>query len=175
MLQSVVSQTRSAGYERSSIWSFNRPGSSRYTTVTRNAFVGIGAGATSRLGDYFWLNTFSVAEYIKAMEDGSPRSLATQLTSADRMAYWLFWPCYNLSIDTGACRSVCGTALPRRVRAVLPLLGLLGITRREGDVIRFTDWGAYLFHLVEKKYTQTYLRPMWEACLAEPWPERVVL
>jgi len=61
MLQSVVEMARSAGYERSSIWSFNKPGSSRYTTVTRDAFVGVGAGATSRLGDYFWLNTFSVA------------------------------------------------------------------------------------------------------------------
>jgi len=101
--------------------------------------------------------------------------MATRLTDADRMAYWLFWQCYNLSIDTAACRSLCGTDLPRPVRAMLPLLDALGITRRKGDTIGLTVRGAYLFHLVEKKYTQTYLRPMWEACLTEPWPDRVVL
>ena len=175
MLRSMVSRARDCGYERSSIWSFNQPGSSRYTTVTRDAFVGIGAGASSRMGDYFWLNTFSVPEYIKAVQRGSARSLATRLTPADRMAFWLFWQVYDLSIDREACRAMHGNDLPRRIQVLLPLLVLLGFARQEGNAVRLTDRGAYLFHLVEKQYTQSYLKPMWQACLAEAWPERGLL
>lgn len=176
MLGSVVESASRAGYERTSIWSFNKPGAMRYTTVTRDAFVGIGVGATSRFGDYFWLNTFSVEEYIGAMKDGVPSALSTKLGGPDKMAYWLFWQCYNLSIDLDACRFVSGQDLPRRVRTLFSLLVLFRLAVwRNSTTIRFTDRGAYLFHLVEKTYTQSYLKTMWEVCLGEAWPERVVL
>ncbi|MBN1856368.1 MAG: radical SAM protein [Dehalococcoidia bacterium] len=176
MLGSVVESARRAGYERTSIWSFNKPGAMRYTTVTRDSFVGIGAGATSRFGDYFWLTTFSVEEYIRSMKDGNPSSLSTELSASDKMAYWLFWQCYNLSVDLSACKAVYGRDLPTRVHTLFRLLALCGLAVwQDSSTVRFTDRGAYLFHLVEKAYTQSYLKTMWEVCLGEAWPERVVL
>lgn len=175
MLRAVVKKTQDAGYQRTSIWSFNKPGTIRYTTVTRDAFVGIGAGASSRIGDYFTLNTFSVAEYIKAVEEGSPLALATRLDTGDKMAYWLFWRGYDLAIDTDIFQSIFGRDLPYRVRALLSLLELLGMTHRRRNTIRLTEMGAYLFHLIEKEYTHAYLETLWNACLQEAWPRRVVL
>jgi len=175
MLRAVVKKAQDAGYQRTSIWSFNKPGTTRYTTVTKDAFVGIGAGASSRIGDYFSLNTFSVAEYIKAVEKGSPMALATKLDTGDKMAYWLFWQCYNLTIDTDIFQSIFGRDLPYRIQAFLSLLNLLGMTHRRGSSICLTDAGAYLFHLIEKEYTQAYLKTLWEACLKDVWPRRVVL
>ena len=175
MLGAVVKKARDAGYHRTSIWSFNKPETIRYTTVTRDAFIGIGAGASSKIGDYFKLNTFSVAEYIKAVEEGSPLALATRLDSGDKMAYWLFWRGYDLAIDTSTFQSIFGQNLPFRVRALLSLLHLLGITWQTRNAIRLTDMGAYLFHLIEKEYTHAYLETLWNACLQEAWPPRVVL
>jgi oxygen-independent coproporphyrinogen-3 oxidase len=175
MLAAIVSQTREAGYWRSSIWSFNKPGAMRYTTVTKDAFIGVGAGATSKIGDYFKLNTFSVTEYIKAVAAGSPLALATRLDDGDKMAYWFFWRVYDLDIDTGTFRSLFGQDPPRRVRALFSLLKLLGLTRRRGSAILPTERGAYIFHLLEKEYTHAYLETMWQACLQEAWPRRVVL
>ena len=176
MLRAVVARARNAGYERTSIWSFNKPGTLRYTTVTRDSFVGIGAGATSRFGDYFWLNTFSVDEYIGSVGNGSPSSLSTKLSAPDKMAYWLFWQCYNLSVDVTACGTVSGRDLPHRVRALFSLLVLFGFAAWQNPAtIHLTDRGAYAFHHVEKAYTQSYLRMMWESCLKEAWPEKVVL
>ena len=175
MLRSIVTKAQNAGYQRTSIWSFNKPGAHRYTTVTKDAFVGIGAGASSRIGDYFSLNTFSVAEYIKAVGRGSPLSLATRLNIGDKMAYWLFWRCYDMAIDIDIFRSIFVRDLPYRVRAFFTLLNLLGITHRQSNTIRLTDEGAYLFHLIEKEYTQAYLKTLWEACLKEAWPRSVVL
>lgn len=175
MLGAVVKRAQDAGYQRTSIWSFNRPETIRYTTVTRDAFVGIGAGASSRIGDYFTLNTFSVAEYIKAVEKGSPLALATKLDTGDKMAYWLFWRGYDLAIDTNIFQSIFGRDLPYRVRALLFLLDLLGVTHQRRNTIRLTEMGAYLFHLIEKEYTHAYLETLWKACLQEAWPRRVVL
>ena len=175
MLRSIVTKAQNAGYQRTSIWSFNKPGAHRYTTVTKDAFVGIGASASSRIGDYFSLNTFSVTEYIKAVGRGSPMALATKLNTGDKMAYWLFWQCYNLTIDTDILRSIFGRDLPYRVRALLSLLNLLGMSQRRGNTICLTDAGAYLCHLIEKEYTQAYLKTLWEACLKDVWPRRVVL
>ena len=176
MLKTIVKKTQNAGYRRTSIWSFNRRETVRYTTVTRDAFIGIGAGASSRIGNYFWLNTFSVAAYIKAMETGSsPMALSTRLNEGDKMAYWLFWQFYNTAIDTGTVETIFGRDLPRRIKEFLSLLGLLGMARREGTSIRLTDTGAYLFHLVEKGYTHAYLETLWQACSQEAWPRMVTL
>ena len=175
MLDALVHQARSAGYERSSIWSFNRPGAQRYTTVTRDSFLGIGSGASSRLGDQFRVNTFSVSDYIAATRGGSPTALSTHMNEGDRMAYWLFWRCYDTAIDTERFEALFGERMPRGLRATLHLLRAAGLTRNEGPTIRLTDGGAYLFHLVEKQYTHSYLEKLWAACREEAWPDTVRL
>jgi oxygen-independent coproporphyrinogen-3 oxidase len=175
MLGAIVKKTQEAGYRRTSLWSFNKPETIRYTTVTRDAFVGIGASATSKIGDYFKLNTFSVAEYIKAVKEGSPLALSTRLDAGDKMAYWFFWRAYDLAINTSTFRSIFGQNLPYRVRVLLSLLEFLGMAHRRRNTIRFTETGAYLFHLIEKEYTHAYLETMWNACLQEAWPQRVVI
>jgi oxygen-independent coproporphyrinogen-3 oxidase len=175
MLETIAQRAGEAGYQRTSIWSFNRPETIRYTTVTRDSFIGIGAGATSKIGDYFKLNTFSVAEYIRAVKGDSPLALATQLNIGDKMAYWFFWRSYDLAIDTEVFRSLFGQGLPRPVRALLSLCELLGLAERQGNNIRLTETGAYLSHLIEKEYTHAYLETLWNACLEESWPRRVVL
>lgn len=175
MLATIVEKTQQAGYLRSSIWSFNKAETMRYTTVTKDSFIGIGASATSKIGDYFKLNTFSVAEYIKAVKEGSPLALSTRLDAGSRMAYWCFWRAYDTAIDTSAFRATFGQDLPKRLRAAFSLMGLMGMARRQGDTIRLTERGAYFFHLIEKEYTHAYLETMWNACLREAWPQRVVL
>jgi coproporphyrinogen III oxidase-like Fe-S oxidoreductase len=175
MLETIARKAREAGYQRTSIWSFNRPETVRYTTVTRDSFIGIGVSATSKIGDYFKVNTFSVAEYIKAVKEGSPTALATRLNTGDKMAYWFFWRTYDLAIDTDAFRHLFGQELPRPVRALLSLMELLGLAQRQGSILRLSEMGAYLAHLIEKEYTHAYLETLWNTCFKEPWPRRVVL
>ena len=127
------------------------------------------------MGDYFAVNTFFVAEYIKAVARGSPLALSTRLKSSDKIAYWLFWQCYNQSVDLDDFRRIFTRNLPYRARALLNLLGILGITHRQNNTLRLTDEGAYLFTLVEREYTHAYLETLWAACLKEPYPRRVML
>jgi oxygen-independent coproporphyrinogen-3 oxidase len=175
MLKAVVKATSAAGYQRTSVWSFNKPGARRYTTVTKDSFVGVGVGASTMMGEYFSVNTFSLPEYIEAAKNGLKPALATRLNDRDKLAYWLFWRCYDLAIDRGKLRRLFGRGLPFPVEGLLPLLGLLGFIEQKGDTIHLTERGAYLFHLIEKEYTHAYLEKLWGACLEKAWPKRVVI
>ncbi|MFL7792679.1 MAG: coproporphyrinogen-III oxidase family protein, partial [Anaerolineae bacterium] len=59
-----------AGYRRTSVWAFTKPGVARYCSVTVPIYLGLGASGGSYLRGVFYLNTFSVSEYIKALENG---------------------------------------------------------------------------------------------------------
>jgi len=175
MLKALVEGASHAGYQRTAIWSFNKPGAARYTSVTKEQFIGIGVGAASRIGDYFKVNTFSVKEYIRAVRDGSPVALVTELNLADQMAYWLFWRCYDLTIDRNIPRTIWGRDLPGYYKGYLSMLKVLGLIREKENTIHLTQRGAYIFHIIEKIYTRTYLDTLWAACIQEAWPEKVTL
>ena len=175
MLKVAVKAASAAGYRRTSIWSFNKPEARRYTTVTKDSFVGVGVGASTMMGDYFSVNTFSLPEYIGATAKGLKPALAAKLDDRDKLAYWLFWRCYDLAIDTGKLKELFGRGLPSSIRGLLPLLEGLGVIERRGDTIYLTERGAYVFHLIEKEYTHAYLEKLWGACLKEAWPKRVVI
>ena len=80
-----------------------------------------------------------------------------------------------MAINIDIFRSIFVRDLPYRVRTFLTLLNLLGITHRQSNTIQLTEEGAYLFHLIEKEYTQAYLKTLWEACLKEAWPRSIML
>jgi len=175
MLKMAVKTASEAGYQRTAVWSFSKPQAMRYTTVTKESFVGIGVSATTIMGDYFAVNTFSVPEYIRTAEKGLRPALATRLDTRDKMAYWLFWRSYDLAIDTDKLKSIFDRGLPPHIQGLLSLFCLLGAAKREGNTFYLTERGAYLFHLIEKEYTHAYLERLWGAGLKEAWPRRVVI
>ena len=175
MLKIAVKTASEAGYQRTSVWSFNNPQAMRYTTVTKESFVGIGVSATTMMGDYFSVNTFSVPEYIRTAEKGLRPALATRLDTRDKMAYWLFWRGYDLAIDTDKLKTIFNRGLPFHIQGLFSLFSRLGAAKREGDTFYLNDRAAYLFHLIEKEYTHAYLERLWGACLKEAWPRRVVI
>jgi coproporphyrinogen III oxidase-like Fe-S oxidoreductase len=175
MLGAIVKKTQEAGYQRTAVWSFSKPQAMRYTTVTKESFVGIGVSATTMMGDYFSVNTFSVPEYIRTADKGLRPALATRLDTRDKMAYWLFWRGYDLAIDTDKLKSIFDRGLPFHIQGLLSLFSRLGLAKREGDTFYLTGGGAYLFHLLEKEYTHAYLERLWGAGLKEAWPQKVVI
>jgi oxygen-independent coproporphyrinogen-3 oxidase len=78
---------REAGYKQTSPWNFTRPGISPYSTVTREDYVGFGAGAGSKVRGRFRFNTFSVPAYSAASE---PRpALVMDAGDRFRRAHWV--------------------------------------------------------------------------------------
>ena len=100
MLKVLEGVFYSAGYERSSVWAFTKSGVPKYCSVTVPLYVGLGASGGSYLKDVFYLNTFSVAEYIKAIEErGTAMALSLGLSESMQMAGWLYWRIYETRCD----------------------------------------------------------------------------
>ena len=169
--QKLISKTcRAAGMERTSVWSYTQSGHEPYSTVTRENYRGLGAGAGSKVGGVFWFNTFSVSEYCRQIE--ARPALIMDTSRRFRRFHWLYWQLYLTRLNPETYFALFGTKL----EADFPLLlRLLRWTNLMGRDYRLTERGSYLVHRLQLLYSLTYIDRLWKACQREPWPDKVVL
>ncbi|MEF8850652.1 MAG: radical SAM protein [Candidatus Bipolaricaulota bacterium] len=174
-LNRFANKAREKGYRRSSIWSFTKRSARQYSSVTRRAFLGIGAGATSIVGRQFLVNTFSVREYIKATRKRLPVALEGKLSKREKEIWYLFWQLYNTQIYPDKFKKIFDRGVEEDFSHILRLGRWLNLIDEEKGKIFLTEKGANLFHVVELLYTKSYLETVWERCLRDPWPDRIEL
>ncbi len=176
LLKRIEEIATRAGYQRTSIWTYGRPGGQKYTSITRENYLGLGAGAASQYGDSFYLNTFDVTAYIDRVQQGIlPINLVNSMSQRESMAYWLFWRCYETIIDGQNFSLTFGTEINEEFSWELRLARLIGLLKREGKVLRLPPLGLYLYHLLEKHYSLTYLNDTWAACQKTAWLDQFSL
>jgi len=165
-----------AGYERSSVWAFTRSGVPRYCSVTVPLYLGLGASGGSYLEDVFYLNTFSVAEYVKAIEErGTALALSLDLSERMQMAGWLYWRIYETRFEKAGFQSRFGRSFDSVYGKYFKALGLLGFSEDDGQRITLTDRGAYWLHALEDVFSIEYVSRLWGTSKQEPWPQKVLL
>lgn len=176
MLRVVEDVANGAGYQRSSVWAFTRAGVPKYCSVTVPLYLGLGASAGSYLHDVFYLNTFNVPEYIRALADGQmPIALSLALSERMQMAGWLYWRIYEtrfLKADFYTRFHQDFDAVYGRYLKPLSFLGLL--TDQQGE-IALTDAGAYWLHAVQDWFSIDYVSTLWGTSQEDPWPSELVL
>ena len=69
LLDAITLYCMDKGYTRSSIWTFSSNKEAKYSSMTRDNFLGFGCSATTLLKDQFKINTFSVEEYCKRIDE----------------------------------------------------------------------------------------------------------
>ncbi len=157
------------GYERRSVWTFNRPGSPSYTSITRRRFLGLGAGASSFFGRDFLVNHFGVETYIAAVEEGRlPVARRLHLGSMGGLAYDAFWQAYSgrLCVPPLASSGGVGAAVLRGTASVLVAGGLVAPGSLEG-CHTLTPRGFDCYHDLERWVTYHLIEPLWAEMLAE--------
>ncbi len=165
-----------AGFERTSVWAFTKSGAPRYCSVTVPLYLGLGASGGSYLRDAFYLNTFNVAEYIRAMEDrGTAIALSLDLSEGMQMAGWLYWRIYETRFGKTDFRRRFGQDFDSVYGRYLRPLRLFGLLRDDGERIVLTDKGSYWLHALEDLFSIEYVSRLWGTSKQEPWPQRVLL
>jgi len=165
-----------AGFRRTSVWAFTKPGVQKYCSVTVPLYIGLGAGGGTYLKDVFYLNTFNVQAYIKAIESGRmPTALSLNLSERLQMAGWLYWRIYETRFKRSDFESRFGESLDKVYGKYLKTLSLIGFLRDDGDEIVLSDRGAYWLHLLEDMFSIDYISKLWGTSKQSPWPERVML
>jgi len=176
MLKALLEKSQSMGLERTSVWTFARKNTSKYSSVTRENFLGFGASATSLLRRQFKINTFKVGEYIKAADASEiPTSLTLTFTPRQRYLYWMFWSAYGLFIDTYSFEELFGCKIHEEFAVELKLAELLGFIQKCDGGFRVTSRASFLYHIVEQEYTHQYIDKIWKCSREAAFPKRILL
>ncbi len=160
VLRAVQALAESYGYERRSVWTFNRQASPTYSSITREHYIGIGAGSATYTGRYFLLNTFSVKQYIVEAETGQlPLARSIRLGELKAAVYALFWQAYTGSIDSARFEELYPAA--PLLRWLLQASARAGWLTIEGNTARLTPAGYDRYHDLERWVTYHFIEPLW--------------
>ncbi len=165
-----------AGYERSSVWAFTKRGVPRYCSVTVPLYVGLGASGGTYLKDVFYVNTFSAAEYIKALaEDRMPIALSLDLTERMQRSGWLYWRIYETQFTKADYQERFGESIDSAYGGYLRFLKRLGFLKDDGKRVVLSDRGSFWLHACEDIVSIDYISKLWGTSKRDLWPEKVVL
>ena len=176
LLDAITLYCQEQGYTRNSIWTFSSDKNARYSSMTRDNFLGFGCSATTLLKEQFKINTFSVEEYCKRIEHKElPTSLTLRFTPRQRMVYYLFWTAYSTKVDSAAFEAFFGVPLHQMYGIELKLAKRLGFITESNGIYRMTLKGAFYYHYYENFYTLAYIDKMWGILRKEAFPNQIVL
>lgn len=188
MLESLLDISEKSGYIRNSIWTFSKGDLLQYSSVTRDNFIGFGPGAATLLKDIFKINTFSVEQYIKCLNNNGdknndytnknnklPTALSLKFNPRVRALYWIFWSAYKLYIDEKNFYELFSKKPDNMFKFEFYLARKFGYIGKNKAGYKLTERGAYLFHLIEQAYTHQYIDKVWKSALRNPWPEKIAL
>ncbi len=176
LLDEITNYCLGLGCHRSSIWTFSTVPEAKYSSMTRENFLGFGCSATTLLRHQFKINTFSVEAYCRCIDQGKlPTSLTLRFSKYQRMIYYLFWTAYSTRVDSRDFQTFFGEPLEQVYGLELRLAKALGFFTEENGVYTMTLKGAFYYHHYENYYTLAYIDKMWGILRNEDFPERITL
>ena len=176
LLDGITCYCMDRGCARSSIWTFSSQPQARYSSMTRDNFLGFGCSATTLLGDQFKINTFSVEEYCKRIGAGTlPTALTLRFTRRQRMVYYLFWTAYSTQVNARDFEAFFGVPLEKMYGLELRAAKALGLVTEQNGVYQMTLRGAFYYHYYENFYTLAYIDKMWSLMRREAFPPGMTL
>ncbi len=174
LLDEITLYCESKGYHRDSIWTFSNNGNTKYSSMSRDNFLGFGCSATTLLKGQFKINTFSIDEYEKRIaENKLPTSLTIRFTERQRMIYYLFWTAYSTNISPQDFQVFFKKSLKNAYGLELWLAKILRFVKVDGDVYKMTMKGAFYYHYYENYYTLAYIDKMWSIMRKEAFPNEM--
>ncbi len=176
LLDKITEYCISKGYLRNSIWTFANGSNVRYSSMTRDNFLGFGCSAATLLRDQFKINTSDVESYCKRISDGNlPTSLTLRFTKRQRMIYWLFWTAYSTKVSAKDFENFFGVPLKKMYGFELWLAQKIGFITEQNGIYEMTLKGAFFYHYYENFYTLAYIDKLWGIMRTEAFPENIKL
>jgi coproporphyrinogen III oxidase-like Fe-S oxidoreductase len=159
------------GYERASVWALRPVGALPFSSITRELYLGVGAGAATFTGALYLVNHFSPERYGEALAAGRlPVARVARLRPWAGAAYYLFWQAYAGGFDPGRARDLFPSA--GWVTTLASGLGrALGLAEGRDGRLALTRRGFDRYHGLEQWVTYRFIEPLWQEMMAEHRPE----
>lgn len=174
LLDAITQYCLSKGYLRDSIWTFSSKPNAKYSSMTRDNFLGFGCSATSLFKEQFKINTFNVESYCDRIASNNlATSLTIRFTKRQRMIYWLFWTAYSTKVNTKDFEKFFGVPLKKMYGFELWISKRLGFVKEYDGIYEMTLKGAFYYHHYENFYTLSYIDKMWGIMRKESFPKEI--
>ncbi|MDD4700068.1 MAG: coproporphyrinogen III oxidase, partial [Oscillospiraceae bacterium] len=174
LLDDITLYCQEKGYRRDSIWTFSNCENAKYSSMTRDNFLGFGCSATTLLNDQFKINTFSVEEYQKRIFSHKlPTSLTLRFSRRQRMIYYLFWTAYSTCVNPDAFEEFFGIPLKKMFGFEIWLAKKLNFILMDNGKYCMTLKGAFYYHYYENFYTLSYIDKMWGIMRNKAFPNMI--
>ena len=162
-------------FKRVSVWGFKRGAVPRYSSVTRDSYIGIGPGAGSHLPDEFVINTFDLNSWIHVMCEGRT-AIALRMPFTVEMSnwWWLYWRFYDTRIPLDCFKAYFGKET-RKAHRLFRVMELIGFAVHNEGYLELTEPGAFWLHLVQNHFALSYINTLWTQARRVPWPQTVVI
>ncbi len=163
------------GFSRVSVWGFKKGNVPRYSSVTRDQYIGLGAGAGSHLPDGFYLNTFSVEEYIKkCMSNNFPVALYMNFTKNMQKYFWLYWRFYDTYIYKDELHSKFGLS-DEKLNKLFAAFRRLKLLQENDTQYELTIRGSFWIHLFQNYFSLRYINKVWGIAMKKAYPQEISL
>uniref|UniRef100_A0A7C4UFT1 Coproporphyrinogen III oxidase family protein n=1 Tax=candidate division WOR-3 bacterium TaxID=2052148 RepID=A0A7C4UFT1_UNCW3 len=174
MYRTIHSYLLKNGFKRVSVWGFIKGNEPRYSSVTRDFYIGFGPGAGSSLKNAYYLNTFSFNHYVDILKEGKfPVSLKMELTDDMRRYYWFYWRLYDTIIKEDDFNRLFKD--DNRVKKIIEISHILGFYKMEDGNIVLNERGSFYLHLLQNYFLLNYINKVWSKAMEEPFPEKIIL
>ena len=142
------------GYHRSSAWCFSRTPSMIDEYITENEeYLGLGSGAFSYIGGNLYGSTFSINTYLRRVSSGRPGiTRGSDLEVREQMRYFLLIQLFGGSLNLAAASERFGRSFYKALLPELTGLRLIGAIRKQGNDLRLTESGYYLWVMMMREF-----------------------
>lgn len=171
LLTRIEAAARERGYQRTSVWTFNKDPLRRYATLTREFYVGVGLTASSSLAGAMTVNTFDQGAYFSMIERGLlPAVVTMPLIGKSSIQNYFYWRLQHGNLSRSRFMELFGASPERALPALQLLFKGTGILSGKGDSCFLSPRGMDFFHSLETLISTTMIEPVWNRCREAAYP-----
>jgi len=141
------------GYRASTAWCFSRGERMIDEYVIEfDDYVGVGAGSVSFLGGNFYVNTFSLENYARLINQGQlPIVRWKKLSERENLRYYLLTKLFGMALDPKQFRQRFNEDIEVKLGLELAFFKMFGLVHEDG-LIRVTHRGMYPVSSMMKEF-----------------------
>ena len=170
--KSIYNFFKKNSYDMASVWSFQKAKEKqKYSSVTRNQYIGLGAGAGSRFETVFYFNTFSIHDYENRLLEKNTLPIAINMPITSKLSnfYWFYWKIYKTNFSFNEFQK----RLDWKLKLLLKLFLVFGFCKKNSDTIQLTEKGSFWIHLAQNHFALDYINKVWSVMKKEAFPEKI--
>lgn len=171
----ICKTLKKAGYHQSSVWSFQKTQTKKFSSVTRDYYIGLGPSAATYSGQQFYFNTFNFTDYLKTATK-KPVILKMDVNTYMEKLFWLYWRFYETTIPKDSYKTLFDSTLEKDFTSILLFLRVFRFIEKEDkNQIQLNFRGIFYTHLIQNIYALDYINKIWAQCQNDSLPEKISL